>query len=99
MNSFGDKSMFGNNEEEDDDDDDHMESSRIISPKSRFRPSFGGTEGIRNRNLMGQFDGSLSSSNKPSPVEKFKNIGRTAWSFFSRPLGTSTPCSDVSFSN
>ena len=28
-------------------------------------------------------------------MEKFKNIGRSAWGFFSRPLGTSTPCSEV----
>ncbi|KAL3102102.1 hypothetical protein niasHS_003511 [Heterodera schachtii] len=65
---------FGRDEEEE--DDDHTESSRILSPATRFAPTHG----------IGPY------AKKASPVENFKKM---AWGFFSRPLGTSTPCSDT----
>jgi len=39
-----------------------------------------------------RFTGGRNVANKKiSPIEKFKNV----WGYFSRSIGTSTPCSDV----
>jgi hypothetical protein len=80
-------------------DDDHMESSRIVSPRSRFQPTTTGPSANKQRPTTATtappWRSSYGSPKQPSPVEKFKNFGRSAWGFFSRPLGTSTPCSDV----
>ncbi|KAL7080366.1 hypothetical protein ACQ4LE_000272 [Meloidogyne hapla] len=67
----------------DDQEDDHTESSRIISPQRRFTGSY-------NKNLVGR---------KISPIDKFKDMGSSAWGFFSRSIGTSTPCSDFDYHN
>ena len=64
-----------------DEEDDHTESSRIISPPNRYSGRYGGNY------TVGKKGG--------SPMDKLKNMGNSAWGFFSRSIGTSTPCSDV----
>jgi len=70
--------------EEDDEDDDHMESSRVLSPGSRFQPrsSVGRTSTYTNG----------YGSKTPPPLNSLSDKLKGAWGYFSRPLGTNTPC-------
>lgn len=72
-------SMFSDRGVLDDEEDDHMESSRIIPPSNRF--------------------GSVVSpikrqTPKRYSIDKIADFGKQAWGYFSRPMHSSTPCSD-----
>uniref|UniRef100_A0A915DVD3 LEM domain-containing protein n=1 Tax=Ditylenchus dipsaci TaxID=166011 RepID=A0A915DVD3_9BILA len=82
------KSNFFGTPDQDYDEDDHMESSRIISPSSRFDP-FRRSSGVSKQPLHVNDD--------DSPLDKVKNFGAKAWGFFSRPVDSSTPCNDVEY--